>query len=68
MGRGKTSLEGRAAQWVGLVMWDGLARAVERVGQDGAQVELLTKVEHLMNSAGRLQHPLIILHSSDSTE
>jgi hypothetical protein len=39
-----------------------------RGGAGRTQVELLTRVEHIMNSAGRLRLLLIILHSSDSTE
>lgn len=49
------------------------AKAVEgagrgKEGRGRAQVKLLTRVEHIMNSAGRLWHPQIILRSSDSTE
>lgn len=52
----------------GLVMWVRQARAVKGAGWSGALVELLTRAERTMNSAGRLPHPLIILHSSDSIE
>lgn len=49
-------------------MWVRQARAVKGAGRSGALVELLTRAERTMNSAGRLPHPLIILHSSDSIE
>lgn len=43
-------------------------QSMKGAGRSGALVELLTRAERTMNSAGRLPHPLIILHSSDSIE